>query len=167
MISHQNEVYVTCSAQNYDQGVLFGLAPNLRQPVTTRYYANGESSHGIIAQEVHKGVQVGGGSAAGIGCLDGRVLIVFLVKIVCIAELTRKICIGINDRIAALMLAILLATKIAMHFAAGHAAIALKGIGCIAISIGMIEIFLGLLNVMSPDQSEFPQFPADASIIQP
>jgi ParB/RepB/Spo0J family partition protein len=48
------------------------LPPKLRQPVKTRFSANGELSHGYVTQEVHQGIQVGGGSTAGIGCFDGR-----------------------------------------------------------------------------------------------
>jgi hypothetical protein len=95
------------------------------------------------------------------------ILIAFLGTVVYTAKLGSKILLQINDRIAALMLVVLLATKIGMRFVAGHDAILLKGAGCIAISIGMIEMFLGLLNAMSPEESEFPQFPADASAKQP
>jgi hypothetical protein len=44
--------------------VLVDLSPFLTQPVKTRSSANGELSHGIVTQEVHKRVQVGGGQAA-------------------------------------------------------------------------------------------------------
>jgi hypothetical protein len=74
---------------------------------------------------------------------------------------------GINDRIAALMLAVLFATKIGMRYLAGHDAIVLKQVGCYAIALGTILMLLGLLNALSPVESEFPQIPATAPAIQP
>jgi hypothetical protein len=61
-----------------------------------------------------------------------------------------------SDRSAALMLALLFVTKIGMAVVTGHHAILLKSIGCIAISIGTILMALGLLNAISPEESEFP-----------
>jgi hypothetical protein len=94
------------------------------------------------------------------------ILVVVLIMVFYKDKLGSKTRLAMNDRIAALMLALLFATKIGMAFVSGHDAIILKGIGCIAISIGMIEMFLGLLNAASPEESQFPQFPLDASAKQ-
>lgn len=62
---------------------------------------------------------------------------------------------GMSDSCAWLMVAVLFATKIGIRYATEHRAIALKGIGCIALGIGMILMLLGLLNALSPEESEF------------
>jgi hypothetical protein len=70
---------------------------------------------------------------------------------------------GTVDRCAILSLAVLFITKIGMHFAAGHDAIVLKCMGCIAIGIGTIWMALGQLNAFFPEESEFPAIPASLS----
>jgi hypothetical protein len=88
-------------------------------------------------------------------------LIALLGWLIYTGKLGTKIRLGINDRVAALMLVVLLATKIGMYFVAGHNSIVLLGAGCTAVSIGMIEMLFGLLNTLSPEESDFPQFPVD------
>ena len=70
---------------------------------------------------------------------------------------------GTVDRCAILSLAVLFITKIGMHFAAGHDAIVLKCMGCIAIGIGTIWMALVQLNAFFPEESEFPAIPASSS----
>ena len=62
--SRQERASIAGSRQPGSGEVLVDLSPFLTQPVKTRSSANGELSHGIVTQEVHKRVQVGGGQAA-------------------------------------------------------------------------------------------------------
>ena len=81
-----------------------------------------------------------------------------------------KVRLGFSDRLACLTFAIYFATKMGMVKAVGADAIMLKGVGCIALGTGTFLMILGVLNALSPDESEFPAVldsPAAQVIPQP
>ena len=49
------------------------MGPKLRQRVKAQFSLNGGWCHGFVSEEVHGGIQGGGGTAAGIGGVTGRV----------------------------------------------------------------------------------------------
>jgi hypothetical protein len=76
--------------------------------------------------------------------------------IACRQKLKSGIRISGTDRCAALLMALLFATKIGMRFVTGHDAIALKGAGCAAVCIGFFAMILGFLDATSSGEPEFP-----------
>ncbi len=54
-----------------------------------------------------------------------------------------------SDRIAALLMLLLFVTKIGVRFVGGHAALVLRGVGCIAVVAGIIAMLVGLVHGMS------------------
>lgn len=54
-----------------------------------------------------------------------------------------------SDRIAALLMVLLFVTKIGVRFMEGHAAIALRGVGCVAVAVGTIVMIIGLVSAIS------------------
>ncbi len=68
----------------------------------------------------------------------------------------RQTALNSGDRCAALLIAAFFSCKMGMAFVTGSQAIALKGVGCIAIGLGTFLIVFNRLDTLSADEAEFP-----------
>jgi len=101
----------------------------------------------ICAYEVWAYVSILAGQRATIRPSYWAIAIAAYCAYVCwsmVGETHRK-----SDRLAALLMVLLFVTKIGVRFVNGHAAIALMGVGCVAVAVGTIAMLIGLVRATS------------------